>query len=78
MKLFECGRALLLSICLAVCALAQSAKAPLTNNDVEQMLDAVAETIALLLSGAPDAFMSEVARRFAPPDARAADSSERS
>jgi len=28
----------------------------------------VAETIPLLVSGAPDAFMSEVARRFAPPN----------
>ncbi len=36
---------------------------------VEPLLGAVAETIPLLLSGAPDAFMSEVARRFAPPDA---------
>jgi len=45
---------------------------------VEPLLGAVAETIALLLSGAPDAFMSEVARRFAPPDAAAADGSERS
>jgi peptidyl-tRNA hydrolase, PTH1 family len=35
---------------------------------VEPLLVAVAETIPLLLSGAPDAFMSEVARRFAPPD----------
>jgi PTH1 family peptidyl-tRNA hydrolase len=33
---------------------------------VAPLLDAVAETIALLVSGAPDAFMSEVARRFAP------------
>jgi hypothetical protein len=32
------------------------------------LLEAVAETIGLLLSGAPDAFMSEVARRFTPPD----------
>lgn len=40
---------------------------------VEPLLDAVAETIPLLLSGAPDAFMSEVARRFAPPDASAAE-----
>jgi PTH1 family peptidyl-tRNA hydrolase len=40
---------------------------------VEPLLDAVAETIPLLMSGAPDAFMSEVARRFAPPDAGAAD-----
>lgn len=38
MKPFECYRTLLLMICLAVCAAAQSAKAPLTNNDVEQML----------------------------------------
>lgn len=36
---------------------------------VKPLLDAVAETIPLLLSGAPDAFMSEVARRFAPPGA---------
>ena len=35
---------------------------------VEPLLDAVAETIPLLVAGAPDAFMSEVARRFAPPD----------
>jgi len=35
---------------------------------VPPLLDAVAETIPLLLEGAPDAFMSEVARRFAPPD----------
>jgi peptidyl-tRNA hydrolase, PTH1 family len=34
---------------------------------VEPLLNAVAETIPLLVSGAPDAFMSEVARRFAPP-----------
>jgi peptidyl-tRNA hydrolase, PTH1 family len=33
---------------------------------VEPLLDAVAEHIPLLLSGAPDAFMSEVARRLAP------------
>ena len=35
---------------------------------VEPLLGAVAETVPLLLSGAPDAFMSEVARRVAPPD----------
>ena len=35
---------------------------------VEPLLGAVAETVPLLLSGAPDAFMSEVARRGAPPD----------
>ena len=35
---------------------------------VAPLLDAVAETIPLLVEGAPDAFMSEVARRFAPPD----------
>jgi peptidyl-tRNA hydrolase, PTH1 family len=34
---------------------------------VEPLLAAMAETIALLLSAAPDAFMSEVARRFSPP-----------
>ena len=34
---------------------------------VEPLLAAVAETIPLLVSGAPDAFMSEVARRFTPP-----------
>jgi hypothetical protein len=35
---------------------------------VAPLLDAVAETIGLLLCGAPDAFMNEVARRFTPPD----------
>jgi PTH1 family peptidyl-tRNA hydrolase len=35
---------------------------------VAPLLEAVAEAIGLLLSGAPDAFMSEVARRFTPPD----------
>jgi peptidyl-tRNA hydrolase, PTH1 family len=35
---------------------------------VTPVVDAVAETIPLLLGGAPDAFMSEVARRFAPPE----------
>ncbi|HEV2300904.1 MAG TPA: aminoacyl-tRNA hydrolase [Stellaceae bacterium] len=35
---------------------------------VVPLIEALAETIGLLLSGAPDAFMSEVARRFAPPD----------
>jgi hypothetical protein len=39
---------------------------------VGPLLDAVAATIGLLLSGAPDAFMSEVARRFAPPDVQGA------
>jgi peptidyl-tRNA hydrolase, PTH1 family len=34
---------------------------------VEPLVDAIAETVPLLLSGAADAFMSEVARRFAPP-----------
>jgi len=34
---------------------------------VEPLLAAVADTISLLVSGAPDAFMSEVARRFSPP-----------
>ena len=37
------------------------------------LLDAVAETFPLLLEGAPDAFMSEVARRFTPPDLTAED-----
>jgi len=32
------------------------------------LLDAIAETFPLLLEGAPDAFMSEVGRRFTPPD----------
>jgi len=41
---------------------------------VAPLLEAVAGTIGLLLSRAPDAFMSEVARRFAPPDLDAADS----
>ena len=35
---------------------------------VEPLLGAVAETVPLLVAGAPDAFMSEVARRFAPPE----------
>src|ERR1700756_336917 len=35
---------------------------------VAPLLDAVAETIGLLLAGAPAAFMSEVARRFTPLD----------
>ncbi|HTV46132.1 MAG TPA: aminoacyl-tRNA hydrolase [Stellaceae bacterium] len=35
---------------------------------VEPLIDAVAETLPLLLSGAPEAFMSEVARRCAPSD----------
>jgi hypothetical protein len=32
------------------------------------LVDAVAETMPLLLDGAPDAFMSEVARLCAPPE----------
>jgi peptidyl-tRNA hydrolase, PTH1 family len=40
---------------------------------VQPLLGAVAETISLLLSDAPDAFMSEVARRFAPPEASTAE-----
>jgi peptidyl-tRNA hydrolase, PTH1 family len=36
---------------------------------VEPLIIAVAETIPLLVSGAPDAFMSEVARRLTPPEA---------
>jgi peptidyl-tRNA hydrolase, PTH1 family len=39
---------------------------------VEPLVDAIAETIPLLLSGAPDAFMSEVARRVGPPPVTAA------
>src|SRR5579872_2413989 len=35
---------------------------------VEPLVEAVAEIIPLLVGGAPPAFMSEVARRFAPPD----------
>ena len=35
---------------------------------VRSLMEAVAETIGLLLSGAPDAFMSEVARLCAPPE----------
>ena len=38
---------------------------------VEPLLDAIAETVPLLVNGAPDAFMSEVARRCAPPGAAA-------
>jgi peptidyl-tRNA hydrolase, PTH1 family len=40
---------------------------------VEPLLAAIAETIPLLVSGAPDAFMSEVARRFSPPNAGSAE-----
>lgn len=35
---------------------------------VEPLLDVVADEIGLVLTGAPDAFMSEVARRCAPPE----------
>jgi peptidyl-tRNA hydrolase, PTH1 family len=42
---------------------------------VEPLLVAIAETIPLLISGAADAFMSEVARRFAPSKAEAAQGS---
>jgi hypothetical protein len=38
---------------------------------VEPLVGAVAETVPQLVSGAPDAFMSEVARRLAPPNAEA-------
>src|SRR5258708_14970413 len=38
---------------------------------VEPLLGAVAEAVPLLTSGAPPAFLSEVARPFAPPDNRA-------
>jgi PTH1 family peptidyl-tRNA hydrolase len=40
---------------------------------VVPLLAAVAETIELLLTGAPDAFMSEVARRFTPPEMNTAE-----
>jgi len=40
---------------------------------VAPLLDAVSETVPLLLEDAPDAFMSEVARRFTPPDLDAED-----
>jgi len=40
---------------------------------VEPLLGAIAETMPFLVRGAPEAFMSEVARRFAPPDARTAE-----
>ena len=36
---------------------------------VEPLIAAVAETMPLLLAGTPDAFMSEIARRFAAPEA---------
>lgn len=36
---------------------------------VEPLLAAIAETIGLLLTGLPEAFMSEVARRLVPPEA---------
>jgi PTH1 family peptidyl-tRNA hydrolase len=39
---------------------------------VEPLLAAIAETIGLLLTGAPEAFMSEVARLTTPPEERAA------
>jgi len=39
---------------------------------VEPLLAALAETAVLLLSGVPDAFMSEVARRCAPPNSNPA------
>jgi peptidyl-tRNA hydrolase, PTH1 family len=45
---------------------------------VAPLLDAVAETIELLLTGTPDAFMSEVARRFTPPAVNAAEALGRS
>jgi len=40
---------------------------------VKPLLGAIAETMPFLVRGAPEAFMSEVARRFAPPDARTAE-----
>ena len=44
---------------------------------VGPLLDAVAETIPLLLAGDAPAFMSEVARRTAPPDDKSKDKVER-
>lgn len=35
---------------------------------VAPLIDAITETVPLLVTGAPDAFMSEIARRFTPPD----------
>jgi peptidyl-tRNA hydrolase, PTH1 family len=35
---------------------------------VEPLLAAISQTIPLLIAGAPDAFMSEVARRISPPN----------
>lgn len=45
---------------------------------VEPLLGAVAETVSILLAGTPHAFMSEVARRFSPPDASPAEDAARS
>jgi peptidyl-tRNA hydrolase, PTH1 family len=42
---------------------------------VEPLLAAIAETIGLMLEGASDAFMSEVARRLAPPEPKPATAS---
>ncbi|HEY3912130.1 MAG TPA: aminoacyl-tRNA hydrolase [Stellaceae bacterium] len=39
---------------------------------VEPLIGAVVETVPLLLAGTPEAFMSEVARRFTPPETEAA------
>jgi peptidyl-tRNA hydrolase, PTH1 family len=39
---------------------------------VDPLIEAIAETIPLLLAGSADAFMSEVARRLAPPEAKPA------
>jgi peptidyl-tRNA hydrolase, PTH1 family len=44
---------------------------------VAPLLAAVAEAIPILLAGASDAFMSEVARRVAPPEAAAAETAAR-
>lgn len=40
------------------------------------LIDAIAETIPLLLAGDPAAFMSEIARRHAPPDDEVKDKAE--
>jgi len=46
------------------------------NDWVAPLIDAIAETIALLLANDAPAFMSEVARRFASPDDKDRDKTE--
>ena len=45
----------------------------LPNVGKSALFNALTETIPLLVEGAPDAFMSEVARRFTPPGLDAED-----